>query len=150
MQGPADRLGMELLAKQQPPKAPDIASESRHETRRYTTASAAGMGRPNLALVAEPIVRRRAAVSAPRVKDPERVRLGRLGALTQHATGKTNTGPARAAWEAGIIAEVDPEGSLSPAERARRADSAMRVRMTRLAMTRWAREKRAPDPLPWR
>ena len=32
----------------------------------------------------------------------------------------------------------------------RQAQSAMRVRMTRLAMARWAREKREPDPVPWR
>jgi hypothetical protein len=30
--------------------------------------------------------------------------------------------------------EVDPEGELTPAERARRADLAMRAHMTRLAM----------------
>lgn len=117
-----------------------------------TNASGAptGTGQPILTLVPEPIARRRTVVQAPRVKDPERVRLGRLGALTQHATGRTNTGPARAAWEAGIIAEVDPAGDLSPAERDRRAESAMRVRMTRLAMARWNGKKRAPDPVPWR
>ena len=38
-------------------------------------------------------------------KDPERQRLGRLGALSGHARGKTNTAPARAAWEAALAAE---------------------------------------------
>jgi len=88
--------------------------------------------------------------TAPHAKDPERVRLGRLGALTQHATGRTNVGPARAAWLAGIVAEVDPTGDLSPAERERRAESAMRVRMTRLAMARWAKTPKREDPAPWR
>jgi hypothetical protein len=72
-----------------------------------------------------------------RQKDPERQRLGRLGALTVHARGRTNTAPARAAWEQKLVAEVDPDGSLTPDERARRADYAMRIRMTRLAMARW-------------
>jgi len=61
-----------------------------------------------------------------------------------------NIGPARAAWLAGIVAEVDPTGDLSPAERERRAASAMRVRMTRLAMARWAKRRKRVDPAPWR
>jgi hypothetical protein len=77
-------------------------------------------------------------------KDPDRVRLGRLGALTVHAAGKTNTAPARAAWEAKILAEVDPDGTLTADERARRREFAMRLRMTRLAMARWShRNKKA-------
>lgn len=74
-------------------------------------------------------------------KDPERVRLGRLGALTVHARGRTNTGPARAAWEAKMAAEVDPDGTLTDDERKRRLEFAMRARMTRLAMTRWSRPR---------
>ena len=72
-------------------------------------------------------------------KDPERVRLGRLGALTVHSRGRTNTAPARAAWEAKLAAEVDPDGTLSEDERAKRVQFALRLRMTRLAMKRWAR-----------
>jgi hypothetical protein len=72
-------------------------------------------------------------------KDPERVRLGRLGALSVHARGRTNVAPARAAWEAKLAAEVDPDNSLDPTERARRLSFAMRVRMTRLAMARWSK-----------
>lgn len=79
-------------------------------------------------------------------KDPERVRLGRLGALTVHARGRTNVGPARAAWEAKLIAEVDPDGSLAPAERDRRFQYALRLRMTRLAMTRWGRKQPSHSP----
>lgn len=78
-------------------------------------------------------------------KNPERVRLGRLGALSVHARGRTNTAPARAAWEAKLAAEVDPEGTLAPAELERRLGYAMRERMTRLAMKRWAMKKAAPS-----
>jgi hypothetical protein len=78
-------------------------------------------------------------------KDPERVRLGRLGALTVHAAGKTNTRPARAAWLAKLAAEVDPDGTLPTAERDRRIEYLMRARMTRLAMARWSRTPKAPE-----
>lgn len=76
----------------------------------------------------------------PGTKDPERVRLGRLGALVVHATGKTNTGPARAAWEAQLAAEYGIDDTLAPAERQRRLALAMRVRMSRLAMARWSKD----------
>ena len=74
-----------------------------------------------------------------RPKSPERVRLGRLGALELHAAGKTNVGPARAAWMARIVAEVDPEGTLDLDELDRRVAYSLRARMTRLSMARWGR-----------
>jgi hypothetical protein len=77
-------------------------------------------------------------------KNPERVRLGRLGALTVHARGRTNTAPARAAWEAKLAAEVGLDDTLDPVERDRRMGYAMRIRMTRLAMQRWGTQKAAP------
>jgi hypothetical protein len=73
-------------------------------------------------------------------KDPERQRLGRIGALTVHARGRTNTRPARAAWEASLANEFGITEDLSPEERARRLDAAMRVRMLRLARCRWAKK----------
>lgn len=76
-------------------------------------------------------------------KDPERVRLGRLGALTVHARGKTNTGPARLAWETALAAEFDIASDLDPQERDRRMNAAMRVRMSRMAAARWAKKKAA-------
>jgi hypothetical protein len=79
-----------------------------------------------------------------RQKDPERQRLGRLGALTVHARGRTNTGPARVAWEAGLAAEFGITDELSEGERQKRLEAAMRVRMARLAMTRW--QKRTAGP----
>ena len=71
-------------------------------------------------------------------KDPERQRLGRLGALTVHARGKTNVGPARRAWEAALAAEFGITDDLSPSERSKRMDHALRAKMTRLARARWA------------
>lgn len=73
-------------------------------------------------------------------KDPERVRLGRLGALVLHAAGKTNTAPARAAWEAQLAAEFGIDDSLTETERRRRMAIAMRARMSRLAQARWSKK----------
>ena len=63
-------------------------------------------------------------------KDPVRVRTGRLGALTVHASGKTNTGPARTAFMERFHHAVDPD------EREKRAGYALRKHMARLAMAR--------------
>ena len=82
-------------------------------------------------------------METPQRKDPERVRLGRLGALSVHARGRTNTAPARAAWEAAMAAEIDPDGTLPADELARRMQYALRARMTRLAMARWGKRKAA-------
>ena len=61
---------------------------------------------------------------------------GRIGAYTLHAQGKTNTGPARAAFMSRFEREVDPEGKLSEAERGRRAEAAKRAYFTALALKR--------------
>ncbi len=68
---------------------------------------------------------------------------GRIGALKVHAQGKTNTGPARRAFDARFEAEVDPDGVLEPAERARRADLARRLYFGRLAAKSAARRRAA-------
>lgn len=47
----------------------------------------------------------------------------------QHAQGKTNTGPARAASMARFERMADPEGVLAPAERAKRARQYMLAHM---------------------
>ncbi len=72
-------------------------------------------------------------------KNTTRARAGRLGALTIHAAGKTNTGPARTTFLSRFEAEVDPDGSLDPVERARRAGYAKRAYFTRLALQRHRR-----------
>jgi hypothetical protein len=67
-------------------------------------------------------------------KNPDRVLAGRLGALTVHAAGRTNTSPARASFMARFEREVDPEGALPAVERARRAEYARTAYFTRLAI----------------
>ncbi len=76
----------------------------------------------------------------------ERSLRGRLGALAIHATGRTNTAPARASFLGRFDREVDPEGVLTPDERARRAEYAKRAHFTRLAIaSARARRKARPE-----
>jgi hypothetical protein len=60
--------------------------------------------------------------------------IGRIGALTLHAQGKTNTQPARAAFMTKFEKQVDPEGILEPAERAKRAEFARKAHYARLSL----------------
>lgn len=55
--------------------------------------------------------------------------------------GKTITASARRGFMARFEREVDPEGRLSPAERAKRAEAAMRAHMARLSLK--AKQRRA-------
>jgi len=64
----------------------------------------------------------------------EKTLRGRIGALSLHAQGKTNTGPARAKFLARFEAEVDPDGLLPEAERSKRAEQARKLYFTRLAL----------------
>lgn len=80
-------------------------------------------------------------MATERTKDPERVRLGRLGALSVHARGRTNVGPAREASLASLALEFGITDELVPVERERRMQAALRVRMTRLAMARWSKRQ---------
>lgn len=74
----------------------------------------------------------------------ERVLRARLAAHTLHARGLTNTKPAREAFEARFEHQVDPEGTLDPQERARRAEHAKRAYMAGLSLkASLARRKRA-------
>jgi len=74
----------------------------------------------------------------------ERSLRARAAAHALHATGKTNTGPATRAALARFEAEVDPEGTLSPEERTRRAEHARKSYMTLLALkSAKARRRRA-------
>lgn len=74
-------------------------------------------------------------------KDPERVRTGRLGGLTVSARGRTNTRPARQAWEARLRESFGIGADLDPSELERRERAALRVAMTRLANARWGNRK---------
>lgn len=60
---------------------------------------------------------------------------GRIGAYQLHAPHDSReiTAPARRAFMARFEREVDPEGALTPKERARRADMARKAYFTRLA-----------------
>jgi hypothetical protein len=81
---------------------------------------------------------------------PERTLRARLAAYEKWATHdpKGGTAAARAAFRARFASEVDPDGVLDPAERARRAESAFRAHMTRLAFkSAKARRTRAADEL---
>ena len=58
----------------------------------------------------------------------------RLGAHAQHAAGKTNTGPARRAFDQRFYDQVDPDRQLPPAERERRAAHARKAYFTQLSL----------------
>jgi hypothetical protein len=51
-----------------------------------------------------------------------------------HAQGRTNTAPARAAFDAKFVDQVDPERTLPIAERQRRVTAARRAYFARLAL----------------
>lgn len=78
-------------------------------------------------------------------KDPVRVRAGRSGALTVHPRGRTNTGPARTAWEAKPAAEVGITEDVPPGEGERRLN-ALRARMIRLNAARWGNRRSPSSP----
>ena len=80
-------------------------------------------------------------------KDPQRVLIGRIGAYTVHSRydGYVLTQAARKGFLQRFEREVDPEGVLEPAERARRAEAARKAYMLRLALkSAQARRSRRP------
>jgi len=82
----------------------------------------------------------------PQAKDPSRVLRGRIGAYSLHSTHdpRLTTAKARATFLASFEAQVDPDGSLPPAERERRALAARRAHMARLSYrSALARRRRA-------
>jgi hypothetical protein len=58
----------------------------------------------------------------------------RIAAHAMHAAGRTNTGPASAAFLRRFEREVDPEGKLPPDVRARRAEHALAAHMASLSL----------------
>lgn len=58
----------------------------------------------------------------------------RAAAYALHAQGKTNTRAATAAQLGRFARQVDPDGLLDPAERARRAEYALRSYMAALSL----------------
>lgn len=75
----------------------------------------------------------------------QRVLRSRLAAYQLHATHdpKETTKKAREAFAGRFEREVDPDGVLSPEERARRADAARRAYFTRLALRSSRARRRA-------
>ncbi len=66
---------------------------------------------------------------------PEQRRLrARAAAFAMHAAGLTNTGPGTAAFLKRFERQVDPDGLLTPQERGRRAEYALRSYMAALAL----------------
>jgi hypothetical protein len=89
-------------------------------------------------------------VSRPPFDPAEMALRGRIGAYRLHATHdpRETTAPARSAFLARFEREVDPDGSLSPQERQRRALAARKAYFARLALKsakKRARRREAPD-----
>ena len=80
--------------------------------------------------------RRRRARTAKNLSPEERTLRARMGAYRLHALydPKETTKKARAAFAARFDLQVDPDGLLPPAERARRADAARRAYFTELQL----------------
>jgi hypothetical protein len=73
-----------------------------------------------------------------------RARMAAYQSWAQTDDRAARTAPARKAAMDRYEREVDPDGTLNPAERARRAEQAMRAHMTRMALkSAQARRKRA-------
>ena len=63
----------------------------------------------------------------------QKVLRGRLAAHSLHMRGGTNTAPGTKAFLLRFEREVDPDRTLDPSERARRADHAKKAYFTKLA-----------------
>lgn len=89
--------------------------------------------------------RRRRARTAKNLTPQERVLRARLGAYRLHAVHdpKETTRKAREAFAARFERQVDPNGVLPPAERARRAEAARRAYFTELALRSSQARRRA-------
>lgn len=67
----------------------------------------------------------------------------RIAAHSMHAQGKTNTGPATKASLERFERQVDPDGVLDPAERAKRAAHARKAYFSQLALKSSAARRRS-------
>ena len=75
----------------------------------------------------------------------ERTLRARIGAFSLHASGGTNTGPARAKFMSRFDTEVDPDGVLSEQERHKRAECAKKAHFARLGLkSAQTRKKKKP------
>lgn len=63
----------------------------------------------------------------------QRSQWGRIGAYTIHGMGKTNTTPARAKRRQNLERLADPEGVLTPEDRAKRVRALVMAHMERMS-----------------
>jgi hypothetical protein len=89
--------------------------------------------------------RRWRARNAKNLTAEQRILRSRMAAYRLHATHdpRETTRKARAAFASRFEREVDPDGTLSPTERARRADAARRAYFTELALRSSQARRRA-------
>ncbi len=72
----------------------------------------------------------------------ERSAMTRKHALIQHSRGRTNTAPARAAFFAKFLHEVDPDGVLLEGERIKRAKALRKAYYAELLLKALASHRR--------
>jgi len=70
----------------------------------------------------------------------------RIGAFALHAQGGTSTRAGTAAFLSRFEREVDPDGTLAPEERARRATLARKAYFARLALASSRARSKKPTP----
>ena len=90
---------------------------------------------------------RAAGVPTPSFDPREMALRGRIGAYRLHATHdpKETTKAARTAFMARFEREVDPDGTLAPEERARRAGAARKAYFAQLAHNSAKARRRRPQ-----
>jgi len=76
----------------------------------------------------------------------DRALRARLAAHALHAQGGTNTAPARKAFLDRFDRQVDPDGTLDPAVRAKRAEHARKAYFLALALKSAQARRRAAPP----
>ena len=72
--------------------------------------------------------------AAKTLSPSQRSTRARLAAFVMHSEGKTNTRPASAAFLQRFERQIDPDGTLAPDERARRAEWALKAHMSALSL----------------
>lgn len=82
-------------------------------------------------------------MSPPANSAAERGRLGAHVSWAKTSDKPARTSAARRAFMARFELEVDPDGVLSPAERAARAEHALKAHMARMRLARAAKARRA-------
>jgi len=85
---------------------------------------------------------------APGLTQGQRTLRARAAAHALHAQGGTSTKAGTTAFLARFERQVDPDGSLTPTERARRAEHALRAHMAGLALKASRARSRARSTAP--